>query len=247
MPSGDGRIHIDRPAARCTRLAVLRARAGPLCARHRRVQVRGILQKGARERVRKYGHPAVFAAVPAVGGGGGGGGGVRLDGTSAHGLTFLLYAYNIYSCGMRFSYDPAKEAANVKKHGVSFSDAEGVFEDSLAATVEDPDAEGEQRFVAAGLGSAGQLLVDRKNAHLNIHRQRGARRVSCASVEDRIRVSNHDERGSSGVSVPSRPARYRESAAPNSAPGDARVRARFKRWNNETRPQEGGALAESRL
>lgn len=60
---------------------------------------------------------------------------------------------------MRFSYDPSKEAANVKKHGVSFSDAEGVFEDPLAATVEDPDAEGEARFVAVGLGSAGQLLV----------------------------------------------------------------------------------------
>lgn len=60
---------------------------------------------------------------------------------------------------MRFSYDPAKEAANVKKHGVSFSDAEGVFEDPLAATVEDPDARGEARFVSVGLGSAGQLLV----------------------------------------------------------------------------------------
>ena len=36
-----------------------------------------------------------------------------------------------------------KAASNFKKHGVSFSDAEGVLKDSLAVTVEDPDAEGE--------------------------------------------------------------------------------------------------------
>lgn len=60
---------------------------------------------------------------------------------------------------MGFRYDPSKAAANLKKHGVSFSDAEGVLEDPLAVTVEDPDAEGEQRFVTVGLGSAGELLV----------------------------------------------------------------------------------------
>ncbi len=60
---------------------------------------------------------------------------------------------------MRFQYDPAKAAANRKKHRVSFADAEGVFQDPLAVTVEDPDAAGEQRFVTVGLGSAGELLV----------------------------------------------------------------------------------------
>ncbi len=60
---------------------------------------------------------------------------------------------------MRFEYDPAKAAANLKKHGVSFADAEGVLEDPVAVTVEDPDAEGEQRFITVGLGSAGELLV----------------------------------------------------------------------------------------
>ena len=54
---------------------------------------------------------------------------------------------------MRFKHDPAKAAANLRKHGVAFADAEGVFEDPLAVTVEDPDAEGEQRFVSIGLGS----------------------------------------------------------------------------------------------
>lgn len=60
---------------------------------------------------------------------------------------------------MRFQYDPSKAAANLRKHGVSFADAEGVLEDPLAVTVEDPDAEGEQRFITLGLGSAGELLV----------------------------------------------------------------------------------------
>jgi len=60
---------------------------------------------------------------------------------------------------MRFQYDPDKAAANLRKHGVSFADAEGVFEDPLAVTIEDPDTEGERRFAAIGLGSAGELLV----------------------------------------------------------------------------------------
>jgi uncharacterized DUF497 family protein len=60
---------------------------------------------------------------------------------------------------MRFQFDPSKAAANLKKHGVSFPDAEGVFHDPLAVTIEDPDAEGERRFVAIGLGNLGELLV----------------------------------------------------------------------------------------
>jgi len=60
---------------------------------------------------------------------------------------------------MRIQYDPAKAAANLKKHGISFADAEGVLEDPLALTVQDPDAEGEARFITIGMGSAGELLV----------------------------------------------------------------------------------------
>jgi uncharacterized DUF497 family protein len=60
---------------------------------------------------------------------------------------------------LRFRYDPAKAAANFKQHGVPFADAEGVFQDPLALTREDPDAKGERRFIAVGLGSAGDLLV----------------------------------------------------------------------------------------
>jgi uncharacterized DUF497 family protein len=60
---------------------------------------------------------------------------------------------------MRIRYDPEKAAENLRKHKVSFADAEGVLEDPLAITVEDPDAEGERRFVTVGLGNIGDLLV----------------------------------------------------------------------------------------
>lgn len=60
---------------------------------------------------------------------------------------------------MSVEYDLAKAAANFKKHGVSFADAEGVLFDPLAVTVEDTSAVGEQRFAAVGLGSAGGILV----------------------------------------------------------------------------------------
>ncbi len=60
---------------------------------------------------------------------------------------------------MRFQFDPAKAASNLKKHGVSFADAEGVFYDPLAIHQLDPDSDDEERFVAIGLGSAGTILV----------------------------------------------------------------------------------------
>lgn len=60
---------------------------------------------------------------------------------------------------MDFQFDPAKAAGNLSKHGVSFADAEGVFMDPLALHHLDPDAEGEERYVAVGAGSASHLLV----------------------------------------------------------------------------------------
>jgi hypothetical protein len=60
---------------------------------------------------------------------------------------------------VRFQYDLTKAASNLKKHGVSFADAEGVFYDPLAIHQPDPDLEDEERFVAVGMGSAGIILV----------------------------------------------------------------------------------------
>ncbi len=61
--------------------------------------------------------------------------------------------------GFKVQWDTRKSTANWKKHGIRFSDVEAVFEDPNAITVEDPDAEGEQRFVSIGLDSLSRLVV----------------------------------------------------------------------------------------
>lgn len=60
---------------------------------------------------------------------------------------------------MDVRWDPAKDKANYCKHGVRFSDAELVLYDPLALTLEDHDAEGEQRFVSVGRDVVGSVLV----------------------------------------------------------------------------------------
>ena len=60
---------------------------------------------------------------------------------------------------MSADFDPKKDAANIKKHGVSLSEGDGVLSDPLALTVEDDSAEGEQRFVTIGMNVLGSLMV----------------------------------------------------------------------------------------
>lgn len=61
---------------------------------------------------------------------------------------------------MEFEWDPAKAAANAKKHGVDFAEAMTVFSDPLEVTISDPDhSEGEQRFLSIGLSTSRRLVV----------------------------------------------------------------------------------------
>ena len=60
---------------------------------------------------------------------------------------------------MKFEWDPDKAASNLKKHGVDFADAVGVFEDEMAITIEDQDAEGERRFITIGMDFTLKILV----------------------------------------------------------------------------------------
>jgi uncharacterized DUF497 family protein len=60
---------------------------------------------------------------------------------------------------VRFEWDPAKAAANLGTHGVSFAEASSVFSDDFVLTREDPLASVEQRFVTLGLSDTGNLLV----------------------------------------------------------------------------------------
>jgi uncharacterized DUF497 family protein len=57
------------------------------------------------------------------------------------------------------NFDPKKNAANIKKHGVPLSEGDGVLSDPLALTVEDQSAEDEQRFVTIGMNLFGNLMV----------------------------------------------------------------------------------------
>jgi uncharacterized protein len=59
-----------------------------------------------------------------------------------------------------FEWDKKKDAANRRKHGTSFTEAETVFTDDNGLLVHDPDhSEDEERFVLLGLSSSLHLLV----------------------------------------------------------------------------------------
>jgi len=60
---------------------------------------------------------------------------------------------------MDIEFDPAKAAENLRKHGVSFAHAEQALRDPAGVAVEDPDAEGEPRFVTLGVDALGRTLV----------------------------------------------------------------------------------------
>ncbi|MEO6264904.1 MAG: BrnT family toxin [Luteimonas sp.] len=59
-----------------------------------------------------------------------------------------------------FEWDPAKTAANLKKHGVGFDEARSAFADERAKLIADPDhSEDEDRFILLGLSTGLRLLV----------------------------------------------------------------------------------------
>ena len=61
---------------------------------------------------------------------------------------------------LRFEWDPVKAAVNLRKHKVSFEDAQTVFSDERARLIDDPDhSEAEERFLLLGLSSSLRLLV----------------------------------------------------------------------------------------
>ena len=60
---------------------------------------------------------------------------------------------------MAIEFDPEKSAENRRKHGIALSEVEAAFYDDHAQTIEDPDAQGEQRFITLGMDSQGRLIV----------------------------------------------------------------------------------------
>jgi uncharacterized protein len=57
-------------------------------------------------------------------------------------------------------WDPAKAAANRRKHGVDFREAVTTLEDPLSMTYPDPEhSVEERRFITIGSSSKGRILV----------------------------------------------------------------------------------------
>jgi uncharacterized DUF497 family protein len=84
---------------------------------------------------------------------------------------------------IEFEWDPAKEAANQRKHGVSFHEAATVFKDPLSWTFPDPDhSDGEYRWLTIGLSAEGKVIVV---SHTD--RGRGTRLISARPATRRER------------------------------------------------------------
>jgi hypothetical protein len=61
---------------------------------------------------------------------------------------------------LRFSWDPRKAKSNLRKHGVSFEEAETAFYDEHALLIDDPEASPtEDRFVLLGLSARPRVLA----------------------------------------------------------------------------------------
>jgi uncharacterized DUF497 family protein len=66
----------------------------------------------------------------------------------------------MYTGVVSFEWDPNKAAANVRKHGVQFSEAASVFSDDCAITIPDDESDSdERRFLTLGMGIKGRILV----------------------------------------------------------------------------------------
>jgi len=62
---------------------------------------------------------------------------------------------------MKFAWDPAKNAANIAKHGVSFEQAARIFDGPVLTGADDWDDHGEMREISIGLldGIAALVVV----------------------------------------------------------------------------------------
>ena len=61
---------------------------------------------------------------------------------------------------IRFEWDPAKARRNLKKHGVSFEEAQTVFYDESAIQFFDPESSSEEdRFLMLGASDQSRILL----------------------------------------------------------------------------------------
>ena len=81
----------------------------------------------------------------------------------------------------QFAWDPAKAAANVRRHRVSFEEAATAFADPWSITIPDPDhSRAEDRFILIGRSHRERLLVV-------VHVERGLRELRLISARPATR------------------------------------------------------------
>ena len=65
-----------------------------------------------------------------------------------------------FSPQIEIRWDPRKAASNLRKHKVTFQEAETIFDDKLSTTKPDPDHSiDERRFITVGLSSRQRLIL----------------------------------------------------------------------------------------
>lgn len=80
-----------------------------------------------------------------------------------------------------FDWDPVKAASNLRKHGVSFEEAQSVFYDEFAVQFyDDTHLSREDRFLMLGMSSGANLLLvcHCERAHGDVIRIISARRAT---------------------------------------------------------------------
>ena len=89
-----------------------------------------------------------------------------------------------------FEYDPRKAAFNLKKHGVSFTEAMTVFDDPLSSTLlDDQHSEDELRFITVGRSSRQRILFVVYTEAVSGTRLIGARAATAAEISQYEEVS----------------------------------------------------------
>jgi uncharacterized protein len=90
--------------------------------------------------------------------------------------------------GLTFEWDQDKAEANLKKHGISFEEASGVFNDPLAASISDTTHSiNESRFIIIGRSIKGRIL-------LVVYNERGEKlRIISARLATRREIRIYEE------------------------------------------------------
>ena len=89
---------------------------------------------------------------------------------------------------LKFEWDDEKARMNLKKHDISFEEAQTVFDDPLLMTFPDPNhSEVEQRYLDIGISSRGRILVV-----VHTERESRIRIINCRKATARER-RNYEE------------------------------------------------------